>query len=90
MLVDCHLVECTCIILYLCGVCVFVCGQEAGWRERERGRANLWGSREPLEIAGRGTDKAARHSSGQMKAVKLTGGTQASPRDGSRQLGGDL
>lgn len=75
-----------CIILYLCSV--FVCGRE---KAGERGPANLlWGSREPLEIAGRGTDKAARHSSGQMKAVKLTGGSQASPRDGSRQLGRDL
>lgn len=69
-------------------VCLCVDRKQAG--EKERGRANLWGSREPLEIAGRGTDKAARHSSGQMKAVKLTGGTQALPRDGSRQLGGDL
>lgn len=70
--------------------CVCVCVW-TGESWRERGRANLlWGSREPLEIAGRGTDKAARHSSGQMKAVKLTGGSQASPRDGSRQLGRDL
>lgn len=64
-------------------------GKTARWRERPKLQA-VWGSREPLEIAGRGTDKAASHSSGQMKAVKLTGGTQASPQDGCRPLSGDL
>lgn len=40
------------------------------------------------KLQAEGTDKAAGHSSGQMKAVKLTGGTQASYPDGSLELGG--
>lgn len=40
------------------------------------------------KLQAEGTDKAAGHSSGQMKAVKLTGGTQASHPDGSLELGG--
>lgn len=60
------------------------------YRRKQPKLQAVWGSREPLEIAGRGTDKAASHSSGQMKAVKLTGWTQASPQDGSRPLSGDL
>lgn len=71
---------------YTVGVCVCVWTGNRLEREGDRGRANLWGSREPLEIAGRGTDKAARHSSGQMKAAEVTGGAQASPRDGGGHL----
>lgn len=40
------------------------------------------------KLQAEGTDKAAGHSSGQMKAVKLTGGAQASHPDGSLGLGG--
>lgn len=80
---------CNCASLSVWCVCKRS-GMGACCRERPKNLQAVWGSREPLEIAGRGTDKAASHSSGQMKAVKLTGGAQASPQDGSRRLSGDL
>lgn len=80
-----------CFRVYVSGCVMCMWNRQKSICRKERPELQaVWGSREPLEIAGRGTDKAASHSSDQMKAVKLTGGTQALPQDGSQPLSGDL